>query len=288
MFFLRNIFFLFYIGFKKKNSTKMTFKENYKLYLFFKKHEVYFLRLFFFFKIGNVTPFFYFNFLQHVLKKNFEHQKFWVKRPWFKEKCLLFFICYFLNKTYRIKVNKNRFKKKNWWGRRRAPWSKYKIDLKTNKFLFPVYFWSYRKYVSDAINLEKKQRREDASKQPQKHLVNYSGTSLGKYVNKGSLNNMTFYFLRKTKMFNKGRYSRNRQNYRTGVYWCLYINIMVLFGLYLYFYRFTLNFGYLWWLFFSLVASFFVPRILKFRLNNPWVFLKAAPQSQPLFFFLFK
>jgi hypothetical protein len=29
-----------------------------------------------------------------------------------------------------------------------------------------------------------------------------------------------FFFLRKSKLFNKGRYSRNRQTYRTGAYWC--------------------------------------------------------------------
>ena len=32
---------------------------------------------------------------------------------------------------------------------------------------------------------------------------------------------LTIFFLRKVKIFNKGRYSRNRQNYRTGVYLCL-------------------------------------------------------------------
>jgi hypothetical protein len=31
-------------------------------------------------------------------------------------------------------------------------------------------------------------------------------------------NNFLFLFLRKNKVFNKGRYSRNRQTYRTGVY----------------------------------------------------------------------
>jgi hypothetical protein len=32
---------------------------------------------------------------------------------------------------------------------------------------------------------------------------------------------LAVFFLRKVKIFNKGRYSRNRQNYRTGVYLCL-------------------------------------------------------------------
>jgi hypothetical protein len=40
------------------------------------------------------------------------------------------------------------------------------------------------------------------------------------------------YFLRKELIFSKGRYSRNRQVYRTGVYWCLYINILAVVALY--------------------------------------------------------
>jgi hypothetical protein len=41
--------------------------------------------------------------------------------------------------------------------------------------------------------------------------------------------NLTCLYLRKTKFFNKGRYSRNRQIYRTGVYLCFYINIIAIY-----------------------------------------------------------
>jgi len=116
--------------------------------------------------------------------------------------------------------------------------------------------------------------------------IKYSGTSLGKYINDNSLDNMSVYFLRKTRTFNKGRYSRNRQNYRTGVYWCLYINIMVLFGLYFYFYGFVFNFGYLWWLLYSLMASFFIPRMIKFRLYDSRTFIRTFSESLPLIFYL--
>jgi len=50
--------------------------------------------------------------------------------------------------------------------------------------------------------------------------------------------------VRKTKSFNKSRYSRNRQYYRTGVYWCLWLNIILVFALYYAFYRYTLKFSY--------------------------------------------
>lgn len=41
--------------------------------------------------------------------------------------------------------------------------------------------------------------------------------------------NLECFFLRKNKSFNKGRYSRNRQVYRTGVYMCFYINVIALY-----------------------------------------------------------
>ena len=50
-------------------------------------------------------------------------------------------------------------------------------------------------------------------------------------------------FLRKNKIFNKGRYSRNRQIYRTGVYMILWLNILIIVGIYFLFYRFVFNFG---------------------------------------------
>jgi hypothetical protein len=62
------------------------------------------------------------------------------------------------------------------------------------------------------------------------------------------------------KIFNKSRYSRNRQLYRTGVYWCLWVNIIVVYGLYFFFYRFTFNFGYLWIGLFVYFSSFIFSR----------------------------
>lgn len=58
--------------------------------------------------------------------------------------------------------------------------------------------------------------------------------------------NLECYFLRKSKSFNKGRYSRNRQVYRTGVYMCFYVNVVALYLLWFYFYKFKFKFTYLW------------------------------------------
>lgn len=97
----------------------------------------------------------------------------------------------------------------------------------------------------------------------------YSSSSLNKYIPIDSIQNLEFQFLRKNKVYNKGRYSRCRQNYRTGVYMCMYLSVVSIFGLYYWFYKFSFNFTYLWWFFISFVASFFLPKIIKYRLYEP-------------------
>jgi hypothetical protein len=48
--------------------------------------------------------------------------------------------------------------------------------------------------------------------------IEYTNTNISKYLKLSDLNSFDVLFLRKSKIFNKGRYSRNRQFYRTGVY----------------------------------------------------------------------
>ena len=98
-------------------------------------------------------------------------------------------------------------------------------------------------------------------------------------------------FLRKNKTFNKGRYSRNRQVYRTGVYLCFYINIIVLYTLWFFFYKFTIKFTYLWWLFIIFPASFVFSKSLKYNLfskNEFLFFLKKYFFWLSFFFTFFK
>lgn len=76
-------------------------------------------------------------------------------------------------------------------------------------------------------------------------------------------------FLRKNKIFYKGRYARNRQTCRVIVFWTIALNLFCLYGLYFFFYQFTFNFGYFWWgliiLYFYLTWS----NILKNKFYNP-------------------
>jgi hypothetical protein len=101
----------------------------------------------------------------------------------------------------------------------------------------------------------------------------YSSSSINKHLSLSDLSTFEFQFLRKNKVYNKGRYSRCRQNYRTGVYMCMYLSVVSIFGLYYWFYKFSFNFTYLWWLFIAFIGSFFLPKIIKYRLYEPSVFL---------------
>ena len=101
------------------------------------------------------------------------------------------------------------------------------------------------------------------------HKPNYSSTSINKYLNLKNIKNFNFQFLRKNKVYNKGRYSRTRQNYRTGVYMCMYLSVVSILGLYYTFFGFIFNFSYLWWFFISFLASFLIPKIIKYRLYEP-------------------
>jgi len=103
--------------------------------------------------------------------------------------------------------------------------------------------------------------------------IRFSNSSINKYINFSNISNYSFFYLRKNKIFNKSRYSRNRQLYRTGVYWCLWLNIMIVYGLYFFFYRFTFNFGYLWFGVALLIFSTIFSRILKYKFYNLYILI---------------
>jgi hypothetical protein len=86
-------------------------------------------------------------------------------------------------------------------------------------------------------------------------------------VNNNTDNKMTsiVLYLRAAKHFNKGRYSRNRQLYRTGVYWCIWLNIVLVYALHFYFYRIVFSFGYLWIPLSLMILTIFSSRLYKYR-----------------------
>lgn len=72
-------------------------------------------------------------------------------------------------------------------------------------------------------------------------------------------------YLRAARHFNKGRYSRNRQLYRTGVYWCIWLNVVIVYALHYYFYRVVFSFGYLWLPLGLMTLVMFSSRLYKYR-----------------------
>jgi hypothetical protein len=89
-----------------------------------------------------------------------------------------------------------------------------------------------------------------------------------KFVDLNYNKNNLIFFLRKNKIFNKGRYSRNRQIYRTGVYMCLWINIIFVYFYIFAFYRFTFNFGFMWFGIGFFIISMVIGRASKYRFYN--------------------
>lgn len=78
------------------------------------------------------------------------------------------------------------------------------------------------------------------------------------------------FFLKNNKLYNKGRYSRNKQTYRTGVIWCLWLTVVSVAGSFYYFYSFTFKFTYLWIIFFIFVSKLIYNYAVKHNYFNSW------------------
>ena len=88
--------------------------------------------------------------------------------------------------------------------------------------------------------------------------------------NKNLNNCSNITFVKINKLYNKGRFSRNKQTYRTGVIWCLWLTVLSICGPFYYFYSFSFNFTYLWFLFILLVLRFSFVYLSKYNYINSW------------------
>lgn len=64
-------------------------------------------------------------------------------------------------------------------------------------------------------------------------------------------------YLRKVRSFNKSRFSRNRQTARVIFYFAIYINILIIFGIFSVIYQITFKLSNLWWLVFFFFFIFY-------------------------------
>ena len=186
------------------------------------------------------------------------------------------------NYNFNKKINKNVFKTKTKKNTNSKLYNEYvsnrrlyiiKVYKKYNFFLKvfiknfkSIYTFSYKNSVLDFLKLKLNSSWSKTLKNY--YPIRFSETSLSKHINLNNINTYNFFFIRKNRIFNKGRYSRNRQLYRTGVYWCLWLNIMLVYGLYFMFYRFTFNFGYFWWGILILAYSTIFSRVVKYNFFN--------------------
>lgn len=78
-----------------------------------------------------------------------------------------------------------------------------------------------------------------------------------------NLSNILNFFVRKVRIFNKSRYSRNRQNVKITFYFALYINIIVIYAIFSVFYNFVFLLSYNYVFFYLFLASFFLPNFIR-------------------------
>lgn len=78
-----------------------------------------------------------------------------------------------------------------------------------------------------------------------------------------NLINIIINYARKVRLFNKSRYSRNRQNVRVTFYFALYFNIIIIYTVFSVFYNFVFLLTYNWWFFFAFISSFFFSNFVR-------------------------
>lgn len=75
-------------------------------------------------------------------------------------------------------------------------------------------------------------------------------------------------FARKTRLFNKSRYSRNRQNVRVTFYFSIYFNILIIFTVYSVFYNTVFFLTNIWWFYGITCLACILPQSLKILKKN--------------------
>jgi hypothetical protein len=78
-----------------------------------------------------------------------------------------------------------------------------------------------------------------------------------------NLLNILINYARKTRIFNKSRYSRNRQNVRVTFYFGLYFNIIIIYVVFSLFYNIAFFLSYNWWFYCIFLSFFFISNFLR-------------------------
>lgn len=78
-----------------------------------------------------------------------------------------------------------------------------------------------------------------------------------------NLINILLNFVRKIRIFNKSRYSRNRQNVRVTFYFSIYFNIVIIYLVFSLFYNLAIFLTYNWWFYFIFLSYFFISNVIR-------------------------
>jgi len=78
-----------------------------------------------------------------------------------------------------------------------------------------------------------------------------------------NLVNILLNFVRKVRIFNKSRYSRNRQNVRVTFYFSIYFNIIIIYVVFSLFYNLAIFLTYNWWFYFIFLSYFFISNVIR-------------------------
>lgn len=277
--------YLIRLAFKKHSRKSNSFNYIY-IYIYKKILDSVFLK--------NNTKFFFFLLLFFTKTKKLRGKMLLISGEFYS------FSKVIKRRVYSVRENKNYPQKvlnqlwRTWWNRHRSPhiFDKFKsFSAFTKKRYYEklMFYYANRYFIMDTVTtpkrtilvkpwrylLKKKNLIKNLVSKNTKllHPIKYFPASLHKNIDIDT-NKYVFQYLRKNKVYNKGRYSRTRQNYRTGVYMCMYVSLISIFGLYFIFFRFSFKFTYMWWFFFFFVTSFFVPKIIQNRLYEPNIFFQ--------------
>lgn len=84
------------------------------------------------------------------------------------------------------------------------------------------------------------------------------------------------YFLRSSKIFNKSKYARIRQNTKTIFYWSLFINIFIIYYLLYTYLNLSFKFNEFWFIIWFIISFFLFKLLCKNNNNNNfknWYFI---------------
>ena len=268
-FLFKNFFLSFFL--KKKLSFKKKSKKMKKKFFFFKNKEkkINFFILkksyFFFFKVSNFNFFNFFNFFflsKIFLSVSLKNYLKIILNTDNKKILYSYFFLYLLK--FRDQNSKNNFKFFN-INKISDFWKFYKNILKKKNYI----------YVSDITFLTKEKNEKNLIlKKKNINFLNYFiNLNKKKNIIKTEINSyffktntelkQNFIYLKKNKIYNKSKFARNKQTYRTGVFLCIWLTVLTVLGLYFYFYLISIKFTFIIIIFFSFIFSFFYKFYIK-------------------------